>query len=83
MTESAISSKRDEMFYYKGALEDVEYMIRTWIHDEHQIQLSEAQPDNEVKEEEPSFQPEIHIVSQTNGSAEKNAPEASGEKHSA
>lgn len=43
--EAAVQAKRDELFYYRGALEDLEYTIRTWVHDDLQIELSEWQPD--------------------------------------
>lgn len=45
-TEQRLQACRDEWMYYKGALEDVEYQIRTWVHDDLQIELAHKQPEN-------------------------------------
>lgn len=43
--EAALQGKRDELFYYKGALDDLEYQIRTWVHDPVQDELAYKQPE--------------------------------------
>lgn len=43
--EAALQAKRDELFYYRGALENLEYQIRTWVHDPVQDELAEWQPE--------------------------------------
>lgn len=72
--EQLVQSKRDELMYYKGALDDIEYQIRTWVFDPLQDELARKQP--EPRQPEPAKVLASELNGHLNGHAEETGEEA-------